>query len=91
MDLDEDEEDDDEETEAPPKGSLGIQRHAVAQKEKAAKWARDQLGLKGVEVDPTPAGAKKMSALELAKEEHKIMQRQKLDLRVSTLKGKAKK
>ena len=91
-DEEEDEEVDDEEADGPPKGGLGVKKQAEAQKEKAAKWARDNLRCQSADVvagiAAPPSGGKKMSALDLAKEEVKRMQKEKLEMRVSKLKSK---
>ena len=85
-------EDEDVEREAPPKGGLGVRKAAIAQKERAAKWAKDNLGEKGSDGKlKLAAGAgtgKAMSALEKAKEDAKKIQKDKLDARVSKLKPK---
>ena len=87
MQIEEDDEDD-VEAEAPPKGGLGVRKAAIAQKERAAKWAKDNLGEKGISGGVKLVTGKALSALEIAKEDAKKIQKEKLDARVLKLKPK---
>ena len=86
--IEEDEDNEDVEAEAPPKGGLGVRKAAIAQKERAAKWAKDNLGEKGAAGSAKLVMGKPLSALEIAKEDAKKIQKEKLDARVLKLKPK---